>query len=183
MNHSITALWVVAGLLAASSLGVSGRRYIVARDSAAREMLVFQTVSHQSADLSRLRSAAPAWVLHGRPVSGLAPRISADLSTSGLPASTMAGLSPEAVSALPVGTDLPARRTRATLTLAPITLPQLGSFLAAWRTREPDWAVASIDLSPQSQSGKERAAAGGDLPLRTVIGIECLFVDQPGDKP
>jgi hypothetical protein len=76
-----------------------------------------------------------------------------------------------------------ARRTRAVLTLAPLTLPQLGGFLAAWHSREPQWTVSSIELSPQPGNQAQSAAApGGDLPLRAVLGLETLFVDQGGGR-
>jgi hypothetical protein len=114
----------------------------------------------------------------------LTPRISAALAAAGLPASALSSLSPEAESPIGEG-DLKARRTRAVLTLAPVTLPQLGGFLAAWRSREPQWTVSSIELSPQpgNQSpGQSAAAPGGDLPLRAVLGLETLFVDQGGGR-
>lgn len=68
---------------------------------------------------------------------------------------------------------------RAVVTLSPVTLPQLGTFLAAWREREPGWTVSSLDLSPQTDKA-EGKAGGRDLPLRVVIGLETLFVDRGG---
>jgi hypothetical protein len=184
VSRSVAYLWIALFLLAAGALGVCGAHYLDARSRAGAEALALKTVSGESSELARLRASAPAWALRGRPASGLAPRVSAALSACGLPATAMASLSPEAESAVGGGGtgDVTARRTRAVMTLAPVTLPQLGNFLEAWRSREPEWGVASIDLSPQS--GREGAAGGGgDLPLRAVIGVEGVFVDQSGGRP
>jgi hypothetical protein len=182
VSRSIALLWIAVFVLAAGALGVCGSRYLGARSRAGTELLLLKTVSGESAELARLRASAPAWALRGRPASGLAPRVSAALSACGLPASAMASLSPEAESAVGSGNDVSARRTRAVMTLAPVTLPQLGNFLEAWRSREPDWGVSSIDLSPQ-QIKEGGAGAGGDLPLRAVVGVESVFVDQSGGRP
>jgi hypothetical protein len=69
------------------------------------------------------------------------------------------------------------------VTLAGVTLPQLGGFLKEWRQREPAWTVSGIDLAPQAPGKKgEASSAGGDLPLRAVIGIETMFVEQGGGR-
>jgi hypothetical protein len=78
------------------------------------------------------------------------------------------------------------KRQRATFTLVPITLPQLGAFLDAWRQREPYWTVASIDVGPEPIRQNENggaAAAGRDLPLRAVLTLEAIYLDEPkGDR-
>lgn len=185
MSRPVAFLWGTLFLLAAGALGISGSRYLGARSRANAGALLLKAVSAESAELARLRASAPAWALRGRPASGLAPRVSAALSACGLPATAMASLSPEAESAVAAAGagDLSARRTRAVMTLAPVTLPQLGSFLEAWRSREPEWGVSSIDLSPQSGKEGGPGAVGGDLPLRAVIGVESVFVDQSGGRP
>jgi hypothetical protein len=174
-------MWAAVVLVSAGGVGLAGARYWAARDRATSERSRAGEVSQRLHEIARLRSSAPAWMVRGKPSTGLTPRISAALSACGLPASAMSSLSPEAES--PLGDrDIKARRSRAVLTLAPVTLPQLGGFLAAWRSREPDWTVSSIDLALQSGNG-QGAAAGGDLPLRAVLGLETLFVDQPPDAP
>jgi hypothetical protein len=76
-------------------------------------------------------------------------------------------------------------RRRAVLTLGSITLPQLGRLLAAWREREPEWIVTSIDATPLQISDKPergggvQVAPGGDIPARVVIAIERWSVRQP----
>jgi hypothetical protein len=167
-------IWLSTAALAAGALAVEGARYGQARGHAQRCLSELGKARSAARELISLQAAAPAWARHGRPATGLTPRISAVLSAAGLPASAMSSLSPEAES--PIGdSELLARRTRATLTLGGVTLPQLGSFLSAWRSREPQWTIANLDLSPQGGKGE---SAGGDMPLRVVIGLETLFVES-----
>lgn len=182
MSRALIALWTAVTIAAGTALGTSGARYWDARVRAQSELATLSRISQQARDLAVLRATAPEWMRQGRPPAGLTPRISAALSAAGLPPTAMSSVSPEAES--PLGeSDLKARRTRAVLTLAPVTLPQLGGFLAAWRLREPQWTVSSIELAPQTGSGQSGAAApGADLPLRAVIGLETLFVDQGGGR-
>lgn len=162
-------------------VGLPGIRYCQARAEATEERSRLALVSRQTSELSALRSSAPSWTLRPRPATGLTPRIGAALSAAGLPASAISSLSPESES--PVGdADLKARRTRAVLTLASVTLPQLGSFLKSWRSLEPHWVVSSLDLSLEAGHAKAQET-GGDLPLRVVIGLETLFVDRPEPAP
>ena len=122
----------------------------------------------------------------------LAARVSGVLTASGLPQSSLAGLSPESVvQRSDAGTAL---RVRATLTLQSITLPEVGRFIAEWRTRHPAWALTSIDLVPEAgiQSGNKSAVTpGSDLPVRTVLVVESIAFDphephdphQPSNPP
>lgn len=95
------------------------------------------------------------------------------LAAAGLPASVLVSLSPEAASAERVET-IAVARARATLTLAPVTLPQLGRFLDAWRQRLPGWTATRIDLEPRRESAPAapQPAPGSDLPLRIVMTVE-----------
>jgi hypothetical protein len=178
-------MWGAVAVLAGGAVTVTALGYVEARAGAERQLSAYREVLAQTRELTQLRAKAPAWTRRGRPPTGLTPRISAALASCGLPASSVASVSPESESALGE-TDLHARRTRAVVTLTGVTLPQLGSFLGAWRTREPAWTVSSVDLSPQNGQGTAGAgsagAAGGDLPLRAVIGIETMFVDQGGGR-
>jgi hypothetical protein len=185
MTRGLAMMWGAVVVLAGSSFAVTALGYCETRAGAERQLSVYQGALAQTRELAQLRAKAPAWTTRGRPPTGLTPRISAALASCGLPASSVASVSPESES--PLGeTDLHARRTRAVITLTGVTLPQLGSFLGAWRTREPAWTVSSVDLSPQNGQGATGAgsasAAGGDMPLRAVIGIETMFVDQGGGR-
>jgi hypothetical protein len=177
MTRGIVVLWCVVLMVAGGAAGVGGARQWNARSRAQSELVTLAALRQQSAELTALRAGAPTWTRQGRPPTGLTPRITAALAACGMPASVMSSVSPEAESALGEA-DLRARRSKAVLTLAPVTLPQLGAFLEAWRSREPQWTVGGIELWPQS-AGAKAESAGGDLPLRAVLGLERLFVEQP----
>jgi type II secretory pathway component PulM len=151
-------LGVVLLIGCATALAWSARLALTARAEANRAEFALRRVEGQARELVTLRAKVPA---PHAPGAGLAARVSATLARCGLPAAALASLSPGSV----IG-----QRQQATLTLGAVTLPQVGSFLDAWRAAEPEWAVASIDLSPV-QSGA--ATPGADLPLRAVIGIEA----------
>jgi hypothetical protein len=177
VSRIAAVLWTIALACSCGLFGLSGARYCRARACATEDLSRLALVSRQAGELTSLRTSAPAWMLRTRPPTGLTPRITAALAASGLPAAAVSSVSPESES--PVGdSDLKARRSRATLTLAGITLPQLGAFLQAWRSREPQWTISSLDLVPQAGQPKAEST-GGDLPLRVVIGMETLFVDRP----
>lgn len=111
---------------------------------------------------------------------GLASRVATAIQRAGLPASALSSLSPEAESPIANHHGLRIARHRATLTLAGVTLPQVGAFLDAWRTNEPAWTPVSIDITPASGKAPE---AGGDRPLRVVISVESVVAQHEGAQP
>lgn len=145
----------------------------VERLNSLRASLASEGVGDDS-DGSDLRASPPT----------LAARVSGVLAASGLPQSSLAGLSPESVvQRSDAGTAL---RVRATLTLQSITLPEVGRFIAEWRARHPAWALTSIDLAPDAgvQSGNKSAVTpGSDLPVCAVLVVESIAFDphQPHD--
>ncbi len=167
MNRWNLVAWCAVLGLSASALLASGRAAWVARNTARVARLHLAAVTEHASELVRLRAGAPP---EHKPGSGLASRVSAALARCGLPPSALSSLSPESA----VG-EGPSRRQRAVLALGGVTLPQLGSFLNAWRSAEPDWVVSSIELSPQMGAP---VTPGADLPLRAVIGIEAVYVER-----
>jgi hypothetical protein len=176
MRRGTLLIWPLTLVAASGTVLYSSLRYGAASVAGTEGLRDLDLAQSRAMELVSLRAAAPSWTRRERPSTGLAPRISAALSAAGLPATAMSSLSPEAESQVGEAA-LGARRSRAVLTLAPVTLPQLGAFLAAWRSREPHWTVSSLDLAPLGGTAKE--SPGGDLPLRAVIGLETLFVDRP----
>jgi hypothetical protein len=173
------SLWVLAVIGSAATLAWSGRSALQARDSARQELGRLAIVQGQAEQIRQLQSAAPAWTDAGKPAAGLTARVGAVLQAAGLPTAALSSLSPEAESL--TGSDqVRVHHRRATLTLGGVTLPQTGAFLDAWRQLEPAWTVASVDLGPESNRGNAPAAAGGDLPLRAVIALEAVYVEESG---
>lgn len=130
-------------------------------------------VEDHARELVRLRSTAGAPPLPPRSEGGLAGKVARAMASSGLTASALQSLSPEAQSA-----DQGRVRQHATLTLSGPTLPQVGKFLDAWRTAEPEWIISGLDLSPAGT-----AAPGADVPLRAVVTMDAIFRGSPEFSP
>jgi hypothetical protein len=165
--------WVVVIVLCAGGLAWAARGAMQASRDAQRSRTELRAAQSQAEELVALRAAVPS---DRKPGSGLAARVSGVLSQSGLPPSALSSLSPE--SAMSAGSGF--RRQHATLVLAGTTLPQIGTFLQHWRTAEPAWVIASVELNP---APPQNPAPGADLPLRCTIGLEAVYIEATGDKP
>lgn len=204
MTLSPMASWTLAVVVGGSVLVATSWGYQNAAKADAFAARRLQRVTEQSEEYRRLSAALPAWTRSGtdaRSGDALAQRVSAAIAAAGLPASALASLSPESQAGNDGGSrtvggaggGVKIERRRAVLTLGSITLPQLGRLLAAWREREPEWTVTSIDATPLQISDKPergggagggggggvQVAPGGDIPARVVIAIERWSVRQP----
>lgn len=132
------------------------------------------------------------------PSASLAARLGDVLRTAGVPAQALTSLQPDGESVLAQNasptraaasnagasgagaSSVQVKRAQAVAVLEGITLPQLGKVFEALRRREPDWRVASIDLSPMP-IGKNSAVAqrGGDAPLRAVLTLQSEYLTPP----
>lgn len=165
-------LWGGATLASAITLAVTVPGAVRAFDSANAELKSLRSTVTHAETLVALRSQLPTKGAIEESQRTLAERVASAIADAGLSSPALANLSPEPQ----VGAGNAARR-RAALTLAPITLPEFGRFLDAWRRREPDWIVTSIDLSPEARGNASSRAPGGDLPLRAVVTIEAVVLD------
>lgn len=182
MNFALPA-WLAVGAVSVGAVGFAGHMASSAHAAAAAASSELARTADQARQLLVIRAASSSPAAK-RASSGLAQRVTASLSRAGLPASALSSLSPEAQS-VQVDGDTHVKRQRATLVLASLTLPQLGAFLDAWRTAEPDWNVSSIDLSPAAPGGAPPGAStGGDLPLRSVLTLESVSIEEtPASYP
>ncbi len=179
MTRPVIFIWLgTIGALAAI-LGLSLPAAVRARHEAAAARSTLQDAARDAGVVIALRAGVPDLPEDDQARGGLTPRAAAALERAGLPASALAGLSPEAESQVAGSPGLRVSRRRATLTLSGVTLPQVGRFLEAWRSAEPAWTASNIDLSA---AGGPAPEAGGDLPLRAVIAIESISVRQSGDR-
>lgn len=171
MNAGVLLCWVGVAAAGATIVVLPWERALRARHEAEEAAGALETVRTQAGELQRLRATA---LPVRRPAAGLQPRIAAVLTASGLAPTALASLAPEAEAAIPGqqgGGTL--KRQRVAIVLAGPTLPQVGRFLASWRTAEPAWVVTTIDLTPQPAP-----PGSGDLPLHTVLGLESIFNDE-----
>lgn len=179
MKLGLLSLWLLTGAAVLAAVGVTGTNAAQARrsaDTAHAQLFVVRTHAERLATLRGSGTRAT-----GVPAP-LAQRVNDALAAAGLPSATLSSLSPESATRQRVTPEGPMTvRKRATLTLAPITLPQVGKFLAQWRAQEPAWSVAGVDLGPE---GGRVAPTGGDLPLRAVVVIETVLpAEGPPSNP
>lgn len=175
MNRALAGLWMAVMFASAAVLLATGTRAATARLRSQNADRDLRAIGDQAGELALLRSSRTDFP--ERPTSGeggLASKVSAAMARAGLPASILQSLSPEAQSA--AQGEARVSRRRATLTLAGLSLSQVGKFLDAWRTAEPAWIISGIDLAPMIS--KEAPSIGTDLPLRAVITIEGVFKER-----
>ncbi|MCC6321910.1 MAG: hypothetical protein IT438_10810 [Phycisphaerales bacterium] len=150
-----------------------------ANQACAEDLARFDALQLAATEVRALRTTAERLRRHQE---SSAPRLatasSEVLAAAGLPTATLASLSPESAATERIEKAF-LTRTRATLTLSPITLPQFGRFLDVWRQRLPGWTVARVDLEPRRETAAS-TPGGGDLPLRAVIAVESTKWDAKG---
>jgi len=173
MKHPEKMLWALAIGTSVLALAVTMPRALAARASARSEVAALRTTTSNAREIVDLRSRLSTVAMTGDPKRTLAERVARVLADAGIPGSALASLSPESQPARGAsGFDQALLiRRRATMTLASITLPQLGRFLDAWGHRQPAWTVTNIDIAPDQRGS---VTPGGDLPLRAVIVIESM---------
>lgn len=165
-------LWVISASISAVMVGWTGRSAMRAQAESAEARLELKAVSRQACEIVRLRAASETMALPERSSTPLATKVSAAMERCGFQPGTLQSLSPESVTDGGSGCI----RQRATLTLAGLSLAQLGAFLGEWR--DGDYAVSSIDLTPLERP-TSAASPGADGPLRAVLTLEGLFRKGP----
>ncbi len=193
LRRILAALLFVAFCLLIAQL--SHARTAAAQADRAADQLA--GIDRQLALITSLQSAIPDWARRTTPTlaqgGALTTAVNDCLAAAGLPASALASLSPAADTPITLGpsasggrgtANSSAVRRRAVLTLAPVTLDQVGRVLGAWREAHPDWTITTIDLAPEAQGRRDAAVPpGGDLPLRAVVSIETLYTASSPSSP
>ncbi len=174
-------LYAALAALAVAVTGVALTRAMRAEALAHTETARFVALRRMAEEIAALRSADHLTAQHTKPAS-LATSTGEVLAFAGLPASVLSSLSPESEAADRTSgkSGIALLRRRATLTLTPLTLPQLGRFLDAWRQRLDSWTVARIDLEPRRDGPP---TPGADLPLRVVLGVESVTLAPSPKAP
>jgi hypothetical protein len=178
VSRLIGPAWVAVVGASVAAVAITGRIATRSRSAAATAQSELALVAKEAQELVTLRAAAAAPAAR-HASAGLAQRVGAALTRAGLSASCLSSLSPEAQSMVAMTDGQPRlKRQRATLVLTSLTLPQLGSFLDAWRSSEPEWTVTGLDVSPAA-GGSAVQSTGGDLPLRVVLALESVSTEEP----
>ncbi len=178
-RRGLALLWAITVLISAAMIASALPRALHARRNADVQLAAARSLAESASELARLRAGSPTERAASEPEPKLATRISAALAAAGLPASALAVLSPESESVEPVTAAAALVRRRATMVLTPVSLPQLGRFLAEWRARSPEWTPTRIDLEPIAagpgpSSASSSVQPGADLPLRVTLAVESV---------
>jgi hypothetical protein len=174
MNRSIWLMWTAVIGMAVIAITTTGRSSSAARVAVQTRLIAFHGLADRVREYDRLQTQTARWPAAPADTS-LAQEVSAALAAAGLPASTLANLSPDNGTAVPGGPGLV--QLRAGLTLNNVTLPQVGRFLAEWRRRQPSWTVTGIDLIQEQPKADAPNKTGGDLPLQAVLAMESIVAD------
>lgn len=175
MKRAVAWLWIGVAACSAGTLGIMGSMAVRVRTSVAVEVTAWRTTVDHARVLDELGRTPVQGEFTGSRAT-LAERISAALADAGLAGSILVNVSPESERTLDASGQMAVVRRRATLTLAPVSLPELGRVLDDWRQREPAWTISAIELHPETQREK---IAGANLPLRAIITIEAIAAREP----
>ena len=200
VQHS-KLLALLAAALSLAACGWSASYYSAASRAHALAQSQHRAITAAATEIESLRRAAPPVAASAKPQPNISGHVTDALVEAGLTPALLTTLTPESDTAIERPARSPSaapryRRQSARLTLEPTTLPDLGRFLAAWRSSQPQWTVASITLSPVSAGTRGRTSsspgASGPAtdddaqnllsphrPVRVNLVIECLYVDQP----
>ena len=183
MNRSIVLLWLLVAIASMSMIARSTLRWGSARHVADERRAALDQLRIQSGTLQTLQVALPSWVTRA-PVDAtlLTSRVSDALAASNIPPARLIALSPESDVTLSGAGAVQTKRRRATLTLAPISLPELGRFVDRWAQREPGWTIAALDLIPQAAKDENRVDQQQHT-LRVVLTLESTFLHEAGGTP
>lgn len=169
MMLRVAVLWAAAIGASLATLAWFGQAALAARADARAARATLASTTEVTREVIRLRGTVPQASTVPVPASELPTHVTETLARCGLPAGAMSSFNaPPASRESRAG----AMGQRATLVLAPITLPHLGRFLGAWRESRPEWMVSGIELSPKNDRARNEPAHGGDLPLQAVLSLE-----------
>jgi hypothetical protein len=175
-HRTLIALLALAATLLVGWRTLAWRRAAAEFASAAS----FRTaVSEKTARIGTLRAQPAVSGFGARPADDVIPLANRVLDTAAIPLPRLRSVQPEADRAIPDDKD---GRRAATVRLAiePLTIPELGGFLTAWRSTQQVWSVSRIDLSAMSQ-GQPGAKASGNY--RATITVTATYLDDQAPPP
>ena len=65
----------------------------------------------------------------------------------------------------------------ARISLEPLTVPELGAFLGAWRSRQQIWSIARIELNALTPT-RDGNAARGQGQYKASITVSASYIDD-----
>lgn len=183
MNTTQRTAVILLALLTAALIGwrvVAWRTAVAGYHDAAS---FSSSVTEKAARVRTLRAQPAVSGFGVRPADDVIPLANRVLDAAAIPAARLRSLQPEADRA--IADDRDGRRAAAVrLAIEPLTIPELGAFLAAWRSSQQVWSVSRIDLGAMSQGvGQNNAKASGNY--RATITVTATYLDDqtPSSTP
>lgn len=176
----------VASALAAAAWNAS--RWWVSRGRAAAAHGELASARELVAAVERARALPPV-LAEAAPSRDQLALVTDTLGRAGVAASVLRRVQPEADGAMEriEGVTLPIRRSVKRVELDGLTLPELGRFLATWRTQNPEWTPVLVNLSPRpepTQNGVATSPSQSLQPRWTVsLSMAALHLAATGPEP
>ncbi len=167
-------LLAVIALASAAALFVSASGYLAARRERASSSETLVLRRAQTEELASLRRAT---AMLPRSSGDLTSRMTAVLSSCGLPSSTLGSVLPEPPVELPSAGGVLRTRQVARVSLEKLTLPALGRILDIWRSAEPAWAITAIDLAAAPVIKAPAPGEDRQFRLSATLTLEAVFSD------
>lgn len=176
MKPSLFILLAVAAATLVITLGFTRVRAAAANADAA-SVSVDHTLS-DSRELVALRSKRATRSSGEEPAQDTLGRVTAALADCGIPSARLKSLEREADTEIQEAGAGPRLRTLSMrITLEPVTVTELASFLSTWQTSQSLWSVTRIELT-HSGPADERE---GTYAARLVIS--AVYIPQGNGKP
>ncbi|MEM9372529.1 MAG: hypothetical protein AAGA55_02700 [Planctomycetota bacterium] len=142
MKHArtITAVFAMLSVIGLAAQGFRAYRAARGADAAAAAL---ERAQADVAELSRLRSLRPERVFGPPPEQEFVNAVASVLSDAGLDPSVTRSLSRQDDRA---NRDATARIQDMRIELTPLSIHEIGQFLAAWRVGQPLWRITSISI-------------------------------------
>lgn len=164
MRRSSIIISLVAALaLLVLVVGVTRLRAATSRADAAFSTLV--SVGRDAQELLALRRRQPTRATGEQPTQDTLARVTATLAEAGIPAERLRNLERESDSELSAGSGERLRALSMRVVLEPVTVVQLGAFLARWRDGQKLWDVSRLELNHTGAADEQE----GTYTVRLVI--------------
>lgn len=152
-------------------------RYTDSTGRAAAALHRRDAMVRDATEVEQLRALRPAISAGKRPQPNVYAHVTDALVESGLPAQLLKEVAPGEDGSVSVeGSMALHRRQSMRVAFEPLTLPQLGQFLAVWRMRQPEWTCTTIQVTPVAE--RSAKTSGVLRPLRVAMVMEATYLEM-----
>ena len=180
MTRSRLLLAFAGAAVVTFAVALRAQTLVAANAAADAREAVLALATQDLAHLVELRARRDVVAAARRPPQDVIALVNATLREAGVPADRFKNLEPE--NDVPTGTGL--RRQTLRLQLEQVTVPQLGQFLAAWRSGQSLWTPTSLELThrPAGPEAGGDPAAADRFDARMVVAATYVDDAKEGAK-